>query len=81
MLLTVPNQLMYSCDDNTFHGMTGSTETWNRHADGAFYSNILVDDAGHVCYGASVSELALGPHSRLFVTTSGMYGRIARLSD
>jgi serine/threonine protein kinase len=45
------NRLVFTCEDNTIHSMTGSTETWSRTSDGTLYSDAIMDSTGTVFYG------------------------------
>ena len=51
LLLTLPNRLVFTCDDDTIHAMSGSSETWKHQADGGLYSEMLADSTGTVFYG------------------------------
>ena len=53
LLPTLPNHLVFTCDDQTIHGMSWSNETWKHKADGTVSSHMLADSAGTVFYGDS----------------------------
>jgi hypothetical protein len=50
LIPTLANQLVYRCPDNSFHGMTGATEIWNRAADGEV-AYAKADNEGTIFYG------------------------------
>jgi outer membrane protein assembly factor BamB len=51
LLATMPNQIVFSCEDRSLHGLTGGNEMWKKVADGMLYSDMLVDRSGAVYYG------------------------------
>jgi serine/threonine protein kinase len=61
IVLAPSNRLVFTCDDNTIHSMSGSAETWNRNSDGTLSSDMLADSAGTLFYG-DYSRQAGGNH-------------------
>jgi outer membrane protein assembly factor BamB len=51
LLTTLSNQIAYSCEDHSIHGLTGANEVWKRTADGSLSLEMLADKAGTVYYG------------------------------
>ena len=56
ILLAPSNRLVFTCEDNTIHSMTGSGEIWNRTSDGTLYSEMLADSTGTVFYGDYIRD-------------------------
>ena len=50
LALAGPNRLLFTCDDNSIHEITGSKETWQRTLDGSI-SGLLADANGTIYYG------------------------------
>ena len=51
------DRLVYTCADNSLHGMTGAAGTWSHTADGALSQPVEVDAAGSVYYGDHAKEV------------------------
>jgi serine/threonine protein kinase len=48
---TLPNRMVYTCDDSSLHGLADGVENWKRTADGTINRDILSDGAGTIYFG------------------------------
>jgi hypothetical protein len=48
---TLPNRMVYTCEDNSLHGLADGVESWKRTADGTINRDILADSAGTIYFG------------------------------
>jgi hypothetical protein len=49
LIPTLPNRLVFSCPDNTLHGLTGAQQIWSLSTDGEIRSP-MADSAGTIYY-------------------------------
>ncbi len=51
LIPTLPNQIVFACDNGSIRGLTGGKEMWKQSADGMFNPKLLADRTGTVYYG------------------------------
>lgn len=48
---TLPNRLVYTCEDRSLHGLADGVENWKRTMDGVINREMLADSAGTIYFG------------------------------
>ena len=51
LLITLPGQLLFTCQDRIFHALLEGKESWSASADGKIFSNMAADASGTLYYG------------------------------